>query len=111
MSTYQHADILYYTRAILWAAPTAITKVINSEKLTSVPKFPSVKELNDIFNLCPNQFNPFIHNKLPSMGTEKEFAGNQDNSVINVAHAIALPTISPMLGDLRSYKTLSHINF
>ena len=49
-SPYQHAGILDYTPAIPYAAPAAVTKVINSEKLTSVPKFPSVKELDDISN-------------------------------------------------------------
>ena len=66
-----------------------------------MPKFPSVKELDDIFNLWPNQFNPFTHNTLPSMGAKKEVAGNQDNSVIDGVHASILPAIAPIPGDLR----------
>ena len=76
-----------------------------------MPKFSSVKELDDEFNLYPNQFNPFIHSTLPSTSTEKEVAGNQDNSVIDGVHAITLPTIAPIPGDLRSQENFISYQF
>ena len=45
------------------------------------------------------------------MGTEKEFSGNQDNIVIDGVHAITLPAIAPISGDLRSQENFISYQF
>ena len=102
LSPYKHADIAYYSLSKLWTAPAAIANIIyidNFEK--GAENFPSVEQLYKEFYSWSSQTNPFSHDDISSMGTEKKVSRNKENIVIYDAHVITMPNITPIPNKLR----------